>query len=113
MLEYDPEKMKMVFSNILDNAIKYSRANSRIMIGYRKDEAGHLFSVQDFGIGISAEDKNKIFSSFYRTEQAKTFSTLGTGLGLYYVKKVIDLHQGKIWFESEENKGTTFYIALK
>ncbi|MFH0969169.1 MAG: ATP-binding protein [Patescibacteria group bacterium] len=113
MLQCDPEKLKRVFSNIIDNAIKYSQPGSQIEIDRKMEKKFNIFSFKDQGIGISNKDRLKIFQGFFRTDSAKKFAVSGTGLGLYYVKKVVSLQGGKIWFESEENKGTTFYIALK
>lgn len=109
----DPDKIKRVFSNILDNAIKYSRLGSKVEIDCQRKDKSYLISFRDYGIGISPDEQFKIFRGFFRAENAKQFSPSGTGLGLYYARKVIELHGGKIWFESEENKGTTFFVELK
>lgn len=112
-LKINREKIKRVFNNLLDNAVKYSKPDSAIKIGYQKKKKLHIFSIKDRGIGISAKDQSKIFNGFYRAENAKEFAKLGTGLGLFYVKRVIELHGGKVWVESQEGRGATFYVALK
>lgn len=113
IVKCDQDKIKRVFSNILDNAIKYSKPGSKVEIDYRKEDSFHIISVKDRGIGISGEDQTKIFRGFFRAESAKQFTKSGTGLGLYYVQSVINLHKGKLWLESAENQGTTFYVGLK
>ncbi|MFA6048151.1 MAG: HAMP domain-containing sensor histidine kinase [Parcubacteria group bacterium] len=113
ILEFDSSKMERALSNIIDNAIKYSRQGSEVRMGYKKEDEFHVFSIKDKGIGIAEEDEDKIFRGFFRAENAKKNASIGTGLGLYYAKKIIELHGGKVWFESVENSGTTFFVALK
>lgn len=112
-VECDTEKMKRVFGNVLDNAIKYSKNDSAVEVGYEKKKDLHVVLVRDHGIGVLPEDGKNVFRGFFRAQNAKDFSGLGTGLGLYYAKKVVDQHKGKIWFEPTEGGGTTFFIALK
>ena len=71
-----------------------------------------MIRVVDNGIGIPKREQAKIFERFYRASNAVKFASSGTGLGLYIVKSIIEQLDGKIWFESEENKGTTFYVTL-
>jgi two-component system sensor histidine kinase VicK len=71
-----------------------------------------MVSVEDTGIGISEEEKNKIFTKFFRSLRVIKKETIGTGLGLYLAKNIIERHGGQIWFKSEENRGTTFYFTL-
>lgn len=113
IVKCDADKIKRVFSNLIDNAIKYSPMNSQVTIDYKNIDGNHVFSVKDSGIGITSEDQEKIFGGFFRAKNAKEFAQLGTGLGLFYAKKIVDLHKGKIWVESGENSGTTFYVSLK
>jgi signal transduction histidine kinase len=70
------------------------------------------FSVQDTGIGISEDQKKRIFMKFFRGANAVRMETRGTGLGLFITKNIVEAHGGKIWFESEEGKGTIFYFTL-
>ena len=71
-----------------------------------------VISVHDTGIGIATKDRDKVFDKFFRSENAKRMDPNGNGLGLYMARKMVDIIGGKIWFESEEGKGTTFYVLL-
>lgn len=107
----DKSKIKRVFSNLVSNAIKYSPADKKIIFDYKQTSKTHIISIQDQGIGIPEKDFQKIFREYYRADNSYQMS-YGTGLGLYYVKRVIELHKGKITFESKEGEGTTFFIEL-
>jgi len=111
-VEVDTEKISLVIQNLVDNAINYTKKGGeiKITIDYHKEEI--IFSVKDNGIGISDSQKKRIFSKFFRGDNAVRAETEGTGLGLYIAKNIIEAHKGKIWFESEENKGTTFFFSL-
>lgn len=104
-------KVKRVLSNLISNAIKYSKNNTDILLNYSSDPKYHIISVKDTGIGIPESDQKDIFKEYFRSKSASN-TIYGSGLGLYYVKKVIELHNGKVWFESKENIGTVFYISL-
>ncbi len=112
-LNVDQEKMRAVFQNLLDNAIKYTRPGGAVLIDVRRFPDAVEFMVQDNGIGIPKEQQTLIFSRFFRARNAIKVETDGNGLGLFIVKSIIEMHGGKIWFESEENKGTAFYFTLK
>ncbi len=107
----DKIKMKRVLSNLISNAIKYSTINKNITFKYSDSDKYHIISVSDQGIGIAEKDFRSIFKEYYRTDDAYQMS-YGTGLGLYYVKKIVELHKGKISFTSKEGEGTTFIIEL-
>ena len=107
----DKVKIKRVFSNLISNAIKYSSNNKNILFKYKESDKYHIISVSDQGIGIAQKDFPNIFKEYYRTDDAYQMS-YGTGLGLYYVKKIVELHKGKISFTSKEGEGTTFTIEL-
>ena len=110
-LNIDAAKIRAVFNNILNNALKYSPKKSNIAI-VCKCEADHLLiSFQDHGVGIPKKQQKQIFQRFFRADNVLTTES-GTGLGLYFAKFLLEKHQGKIWFESEENKGTTVYLTL-
>lgn len=105
--------LRQVFQNLIGNALKYSRHDipPRIGIAAKELEDHWQFSVSDNGIGISKEYFEKIFIIFQRLHNKDEFS--GTGIGLAVTKKVIDNHGGKIWVESVEGKGSTFYFTIK
>lgn len=108
----DNNKIGRVFSNIIMNAIKYSPERSAIHIGYIDSNTSHTMYIKDSGIGIPDAEKNNMFKKFFRALNARDMHTTGTGLGLYFSKLIIEKHGGKIWFESREGRGTTFYISL-
>jgi len=110
----DPLRIKLVMEILIDNAIKYNVLNGevRIKLEILKDRPFVMVSVEDTGIGISEEEKEKVFTKFFRSQKVVKKETLGTGLGLYLAKNIVERHGGKIWFKSEENRGTTFYFTL-
>jgi signal transduction histidine kinase len=112
-LAADPDQMLRLFQNLVGNAIKFRREEDTpvIEIDARRDDAHWLFSVQDNGIGIDPQYAEKIFVVFKKLHNNVRFE--GTGIGLAIVKKIVERHGGKIWFESQPGKGTTFYFTLK
>lgn len=108
----DAEKLSIVFQNLIENGIKYNFENGTLKIILILENDYLLIRFFDTGIGIDTEDKDKIFTEFFRTEAAKKHSLEGTGLGLFTAKKIIERHNGEIWFENEAPKGTTFYVKL-
>nr|MDA3881563.1 HAMP domain-containing sensor histidine kinase [Prolixibacteraceae bacterium] len=111
MLETDYDKIRQVFSNLISNAYKYTD-KGEIKFGCKQCEGDALFFVSDTGIGIPEKDIDKIFSRFYRASNAERRSQNGTGLGLSIVSELIELLDGIIWIESEEEKGSTFYFKV-
>jgi len=113
-VEVDTEKISLAIQNLVDNAINYTKPGGEVRVGldYFKNKKEIMFSVQDNGIGISDNQKKRIFSKFFRGANAVRAETEGTGLGLYIAKNIIEAHQGKIWFKSKENQGTTFFFTL-
>lgn len=108
----DKEKMKHAISNIISNAIKYSKEGARVEIGYSKGIGMHELYVKDSGIGIPKEELGKVMSGFYRATNARGASVTGSGLGLYFVKRIVEAHKGTIKIDSVENKGTTVTVAF-
>lgn len=110
----DERKMKQVIFNILSNAAKFTPDGGEIGIRARKENKNEvLISIRDTGIGIEEKDRGKIFSEFEQIDSAYSRQYAGTGLGMPLTKKLIELHGGKIWFESKgEGKGTTFFFTL-
>lgn len=108
----DIEKIKLAFQNIFDNAVRYNRAGGRVTVSLNYDKKRIEVMVKDTGVGIPKEQQERVFSKFFRAANVMRMETEGTGLGLFIAKNVIEAHGGKIWFESEENKGSTFYFTL-
>lgn len=107
----DPVKMVRVFENIIFNAIKYSNKPGNINIRIFKPEYGAIVSIENEGKTIKNEDLSKVFERFYRTDEARNSQTGGSGLGLSIAKSIVDLHNGKIWTEVEENK-VILYVLI-
>lgn len=110
--EVDADKINIVFQNLIDNAIKYSDVGDTVSITALKVNTMIQITIRDQGIGIPAHEQQEIFERFFRAENALRKITEGSGVGLYIVKKVVEDHHGRIWFESTENVGTTFYISI-
>ena len=110
----DRQKISMVLSNLIDNAIKYNVANGKVIVKIErlKDEPYLEVSVKDTGMGLSEEDIKKLFTKFFRSANAVKFAAEGSGLGLYIAKNIINRHGGKIWAESEINRGSIFHFTL-
>lgn len=110
----DPGRIEQVFSNLIGNAIKYSPNGGpiEITIWEAMDAQEARLSVRDCGIGIPEKDKARIFEHFARAGNADTYRISGTGFGLYLCRELVARHNGRIWFESKEGQGSTFFIAL-
>jgi two-component system phosphate regulon sensor histidine kinase PhoR len=109
----DPDRLEQVLSNLVDNAIKYGRAQGRVTVGARPVEEGQVeVFVQDDGPGIPAESLERVFERFYRVDKARSREQGGTGLGLSIVKHIVQSHGGRVWVKSELAKGATFYFRL-
>lgn len=103
---------KEVLSNLVSNAIKYTPDGGKVTLTIRSRRYDILCTVSDTGMGIPKYSQEHIFTKFFRAHNVVKQETSGTGLGLYLVKGLVEALGGKIWFESTENKGTTFYVAL-
>ncbi len=108
----DVEKTKIAVRNILDNAVRYTFPMGKISIFIKKEEKNIEVQIQDSGLGIPLGEQDKIFTKFFRGSNITRIDTEGTGLGLYIAKNIIEAHKGTVWFESEEDQGTTFYFTL-
>lgn len=108
----DCERIKTALQGLVENAIKYNKKGGMVTIKSKKTEDNITVSVSDTGIGIPESEKGKIFDKFFRTSSAKKKESVGSGLGLFAVKKIVERHKGNIWFESKEGEGSTFYISL-
>jgi signal transduction histidine kinase len=104
-------RLEQVFSNLLDNAVKFSPAGGRIWMSVRRQDGSALVEIRDEGIGIAPEDLPHIFERFYKPgPQQSVYS--GLGVGLYISKNIVERHGGCIWAESELGKGSSFFVEL-
>lgn len=108
----DKDRIREVLVNFISNAIKYSPGCDRVLIRVSTDERNLTVSVKDFGIGLSEEDRSKLFRKFYRANDSGVHTFPGVGLGLYISAEIIKKHNGKIWVESVKNEGSEFYFSL-
>jgi two-component system, OmpR family, sensor histidine kinase VicK len=111
-VEIDTDQMMQVIDNIMNNAIKYSPDGGVITVGLSQSQNQIILSISDQGLGIPKKDLNKIFDRFYRVDKARSREQGGTGLGLAIAKEIVEAHKGRIWADSQEGKGSTFYISL-
>jgi two-component system, OmpR family, phosphate regulon sensor histidine kinase PhoR len=112
IIRADEERLREVFDNLLDNAVKYSGKGGKIGLGATRRDSEIVLSVNDSGIGIGQEDLPRIFERFYRADKARSRELGGTGLGLSIVKHIAQLHGGRVEAESELGKGTTIRVIL-
>ncbi len=112
VVEGDPFHLANTINNILDNARKYSKDDPQIFVKTYNDDKFIVIEVEDKGIGMSKSVLKKIFDQFYREETGNVHNVKGHGLGLAYVRKITELHKGRVYAESELGKGSTFYIKL-
>lgn len=111
-IQADKMLLGMVVQNLLSNAIKYTANNGQIRVGLQLQDDAILLSLQDNGFGIPSNQQEKIFTKLFRADNVVERDVEGTGLGLYIVKEIVELAGGKIWFESTEGQGTTFYVTI-
>jgi len=112
IINVDIKLTRMIFQNLLSNAVKYTPEGGKITLTIKKQDPNMLISVADTGYGIPKNQQSHIFSKLFRADNVMAKDTEGTGLGLYIIKSIVESSGGKIWFESEENKGTTFFVNL-
>jgi two-component system sensor histidine kinase VicK len=110
--QVNKEKFVRVIENLVSNAIKFTKGGGQVRVGLKKESQKIVLQVSDTGVGIPEPLQSSIFQKFTKASRQGTEGEETTGLGLYIVKQIIDLHRGKIYFESEENKGTSFFIEL-
>src|SRR3989338_642550 len=108
----DPKLLRIIFQNLLSNAVKYTAPNGVIGLALKKEGDNILIRVTDTGYGIPAADQGKIFTKLFRADNVRDKEAEGTGLGLYIVKAVVEAGGGRIWFDSLEGRGTSFFITL-
>ncbi len=107
----DPERLREIISNLFVNAVKYTKQGT-ITLGVTGNDDVVQLRVADTGVGIPAEDVPHLFQKFYRVDSSATRTIGGTGLGLFIARKLVDLYNGRIWVDSREGEGSTFYINL-
>jgi len=109
----DAEKLKEAITNIIDNALKYSFQGGEVKVSLDKTDGAVRLKIEDSGIGMTQKDLGRLFTKFARSEAAQKIDPNGLGLGLYFVKRVVEDHNGRVWAESEgTGKGSTFVVEL-
>ncbi|MCD4761656.1 PAS domain-containing sensor histidine kinase, partial [bacterium] len=112
-IKIDPVLIRQVVHNLVTNSVRYSSDNKGIVeINTRRGNKEYMITIKDNGIGIPDKLKPRIFEKFYRADNAVKTNTEGTGLGLYVARLIVENSGGKIWFESKEGEGTTFFVTL-
>ena len=108
----DEEMIRVVIQNLIENSIKYSNTNGKVFVSLKQKDNDALISVYNTGIGIKEKDKENIFTKFFRAPNAIEKDPVGSGLGLFTTKNIVEKHHGKIWFESNDNGEITFFVTL-
>lgn len=108
----DAVKFRLAASNIITNAVQYTPAKGRVDVELTLNGSEILILVKDTGVGIPKHQLDRLFTKFFRADNAVRMQTAGSGLGLFIAKNIIEKHKGKIWIESEEGKGTTVYFTI-
>jgi two-component system phosphate regulon sensor histidine kinase PhoR len=109
-VEVDPKRLEQVLVNLIHNAVKFTPPGGEVILLAEPTPGGVRFAVRDTGVGIPAEEVSRIFERFYRVDKSRAGS--GTGLGLSIAKHIVEAHLGKIWAESTEGQGSTFYFTV-
>jgi two-component system phosphate regulon sensor histidine kinase PhoR len=109
-VKIDSQRLEQVLVNLIHNAVKFTRSGGEVVLEAEAVPGEIRFAVRDSGIGIPADDVTRIFERFYRVDRSRTGS--GTGLGLSIAKHIVEAHGGKIWAESVEGRGSTFYFSI-
>jgi len=109
-VEVDWQRLEQVLVNLIHNAIKFTRPGGEVLLSAKSIPGEVRFAVRDTGVGIPADEVSRIFERFYRVDKSRTGS--GTGLGLSIAKHIVEAHKGRIWAESVEGQGSTFYFTI-
>jgi len=108
----DNFRISEVLANLLDNAISYTKSGARITVTIKQKDGEVITTVADTGLGIASANLKHLFTKFYRVSGTLAEGSKGTGLGLFICKSIVEMHQGRIWVESQLGKGTKFFFAL-
>jgi len=108
----DSGRIKQILDNLLSNAIKFTQSQGSIRVQLNLDEHVVTIRIIDSGVGISPWEQEKIFRKFQQTERSLTRESAGVGLGLAIVKELTELHEGRVWVESQKGKGAAFHVQL-
>lgn len=112
MLDADPNEIEIIFNNLISNAVKYNRNGGRVDVFIESKKKEVLLQVSDSGIGMTDEEKGRLFQDFVRIKNPKTKNITGSGLGLSILRKIVEMYHGEIDVQSIPDKGTTFTISL-
>lgn|GEM_PF-4876100 len=112
VLRADPDRLRQVVNNLLNNALKYSDPDTSVQVSVRLDNDEAVIAVRDAGPGIPIPEQEAIFALFYRVQGTAASGRTGLGLGLYICRMLVEQHGGRIWVESHPGEGSTFYVAL-
>jgi signal transduction histidine kinase len=108
----DEEKIGVAIENLINNSIRYTPSGGEVSISLQSDKKEIHLSVKDSGVGVPGDQRERIFTKFFRAPNVIRMETEGSGLGLFITKNIVEAHGGKIWFESELGKGSTFHFTL-
>lgn len=108
----DPKLLRIVFQNLLSNSVKYTQVGGTIGAEISTRGQDLYISIWDNGYGIPKHQQSSMFQKLFRADNVRQKDTEGTGLGMYIIKAIVESAHGKIWFDSEENKGTKFHVLM-
>ena len=109
-MQVDSQRLEQVLINLIHNAITFTRQGGEVLLCAESGPGEVQFSVRDTGVGIPADEVSRIFERFYRVDKSRTGR--GTGLGLSIARHIVEAHRGRIWAESTEGQGSTFYFTI-
>lgn len=108
----DENKIQIVIQNLINNAIKYTKGKGTVNVSLKRSKNRILLTVTDRGVGIPKFEQKKVFEKFFRSSNIMRHQTIGSGLGLFIAKAIVEANCGKIYFESKQDEGTTFWVDL-
>lgn len=108
----DVGALKRALTNVISNAVKYSKPKTKVELVYHYQNGEHVIAVRDHGIGIPKPEQTKVLQGYYRATNATRYQSRGTGLGLWITRLIIERHGGRLWIKSKENEGTVVFVAM-